>query len=154
MIPPVVKELTVATTPARAFEIFWSEIGAWWPLHTHSLSAATGQSARAIRFEPRLGGAITETTADGSEARWGEVTEWAPGRATAFTWQLSRPAAEATHVRITFAATEAGARVTLSHSGWEAMGEEAAKARGNYDSGWETVFVTRYGEACRRRASA
>jgi hypothetical protein len=147
MIPDIRKDILVPATPARAFEIFWSDIGLWWPMHTHSLSGMSGQTARGVRFEPHLGGGIIETMADGTEARWGLVTDWQPGKAMEFTWQLRRPEAEATRVRITFAPSEAGTRVTLVHSGWEAQGAAAAENRENYDRGWEAVFMTAYAQA-------
>jgi uncharacterized protein YndB with AHSA1/START domain len=154
MIPPIVKELTVPATPDRAFEIFWSEIGDWWPLDRHSLSGMAGKTARGIDLEPRIGGNITEIMHDGTRVLWGEITEWQPGAALAFTWQLRRPATEATRVRITFAPSEAGSKVTLSHSGWDVQGEDGTKNRESYQNGWDTVFLVRYGEACRQPAAA
>lgn len=147
------QKLTVPASPARAFEIFWSEIGDWWPLHKHSLSGMAGKTARGIAFEPKLGGAITEVMHDGSRVRWGMITEWAPGEAMAFTWQLGRPEEEATRVRIAFAPTEAGAKVTLTHSGWEARGEEGAASRESYDQGWNAVFLDGYRAACSKVAA-
>lgn len=152
MIPDIRKDIIVPTTPARAFEVFWSDIEIWWPLHSHSLSGMEGKVARGLRFDPRLGGAITEMLADGGEARWGVVTDWQPGKAMEFTWQLRRPQAQATRVRVTFAATEAGTRVTLVHSGWEALGDEGAQNRENYNTGWEAVFMSAFGKAAGRAA--
>ncbi|MEZ5779994.1 MAG: SRPBCC domain-containing protein [Paracoccaceae bacterium] len=153
MIPPVLKEITVPASPADAFRIYWSEIGHWWPLHTHSLSGMAGQKARGIEFEPKLGGAITEIMEDGTRQHWGTVTEWVPGQAMAHTWQLGRPESEATQVRITFAANEAGTRVTLTHGGWEKHGADGAKTRDNYDQGWNAVFRECYAAACGRAAA-
>lgn len=152
MIPDIRKDILVPVPPARAFKIFWSDIGTWWPLHTHSLSGMDGKTAQGLRFEPRLGGQIVEILADGDEAPWGVITDWQPGRAMEFTWQLRRPEAEATRVRITFAATEAGTRVTLVHSGWAAQGADGAKNRDGYNKGWEAVFMTAYGRAASQAA--
>lgn len=148
MIPPILKELTVQTTPIRAFDIFWSQIGDWWPLDTHSLSGMAGQEAIGIEFEPEVGGAITEIMEDGSRMHWGTVTEWVPGQAMAFTWQLGRPEEEATHVRVAFVGTEEGTRVSLAHTGWEHRGEDAESGRESYDSGWNAVFFESYAAAC------
>lgn len=147
MIPPIEKELTVPTTPARAFRIFWQDMGAWWPLATHSISGMKGTPAKGIAVDPRLGGVIAEIAPDGRHCPWGVITEWHEGQALGFTWQLERPDAEATHVRVTFTATEAGTRVHLVHSGWEARGASAAKDRAGYDAGWNGVFLTGYGGA-------
>ncbi len=130
MIPPIEKELVVPTTPDRAFRIFWEEMGQWWPLASHSISGMNGTPATGVAVEPRLGGTIAEIAADGSLCPWGVITEWQEGAALAFTWQLNRPESEATRVRITFSASDAGTRVRLVHSGWEARGESAAEARG------------------------
>ena len=152
MIPDIRKEVIVPVTPARAFKVFWSEIGKWWPLHTHSISGMDGKVAQGLRFEPHPGGQIVETLADGTEVRWGVITDWQPGKAMEFTWQLRRPEAEATRVRVSFAATESGTRVTLIHTGWEAQAEDGAKNRESYNNGWEAVFMTAYGRAARMAA--
>ena len=47
---------------------------------------------------------------------------------------------------ITFSPVPEGARVVLTHSGWEKLGAKAQKARDGYNQGWETVFVTAYRE--------
>lgn len=147
MIPDIRRDIVVPTNPARAFKIFWSEIGSWWPLHTHSLSGMDGKTPRGLRFEPRLGGSIAELLPGGGEACWGVITDWRPGKAMEFTWQLRRPETEATRVRVSFAASGAGTRVTLIHAGWEAQGAEGAENRENYNKGWEAVFMTAYGKA-------
>jgi hypothetical protein len=154
MIPDIRKDIIVPVPPARAFNIFWSEIGTWWPLHSHSLSGMNGTAASGLRFEPRLGGKIIEVMADGSEAPWGVVTDWQPDRVIEFTWQLRRPPEQATRVRVTFGATQAGTRVTLVHSGWDRLGEEASASRDTYDSGWIAVFVAAYGKAAAGAARA
>ncbi len=39
-------------------------------------------------------------------------------------------------------------RVTLVHSGWQKLGEKAAKAREGYDTGWRTVLSDHFVPAC------
>lgn len=153
MIPPIEKDLTVPTTPERAFRLFWQEMGQWWPLATHSISGMNGTPAAGVKVEPRLGGTIAEIAPDGSLCPWGIITEWQEGAALAFTWQLNRPASEATQVRITFSTSDAGTRVRLVHSGWEARGASAAEDRANYDKGWNGVFLTAFAAAARAVAA-
>jgi hypothetical protein len=35
----------------------------------------------------------------------------------------------------------AGTEVTLTHSGWETLGEEGPKTRDGYDGGWNGVLA-------------
>lgn len=152
MIPPVRKQVRVPVLPDRAFAIFWQEMGMWWPLDSHAVAPSRGARAVALRFEPGVGGRITEVTDAGDEIPWGRVTEWSPGAALAFSWHLDRPEAEATLVRVTFTADGTGTRVALEHGGWAARGD-GAEARGNYDSGWDRVFVGGYGARAGHRGS-
>ena len=89
MIEPVVKELVVPVNTRRAFEVFTKEIGHWWPLPSHSLSASAGKSARSVSMAPGVGGAIVEVMHDGSQATWGIITEWEPNRILAFRADLT-----------------------------------------------------------------
>ena len=75
----------------------------------------------------------------------GEVLAWEPPHRLEFTWQLGRTPEQAQNNEVTFAATEAGTRVELTHSGWERLGAQAEEVRAGYDSGWEVVFVERFG---------
>lgn len=65
-----------------------------------------------------------------------------------FTWHPGRGADWSQTVVVTFAATHEGTRVDFTHSGWEALGERALESRQDYDSGWDMVFVQRYGTRC------
>ena len=66
MTDPVIKTIDVPCSPARAFDVFVRNTARWWPLDRHSVSAGQGQTARDITIEPRVGGAIYETTHDGA----------------------------------------------------------------------------------------
>jgi uncharacterized protein YndB with AHSA1/START domain len=133
---PLVKSVRVAASPARAFELFTARIGAWWPLETHSV----GGSSSWLALEPRLGGRLVESLADGGTAEWGEVTRWEPPTRVAFTWHPGTPPEEATRVEVSFAPDGSGTLVTLVHSGWESRRQDGATAREGYDTGWEIVL--------------
>lgn len=140
MTEPVVKTVTVATSPERAFEVFTANIASWWPGVPHSVSARDGKPPRNIIFEVRLGGAIYEIAHDGTRHDWGEVIEWIPGRGFKMTWHPGSDAAKATHLALEFAADGNGCRVTLTHTGWSVLAERAEDIRGQYFTGWDYVI--------------
>ena len=41
-VPPIRREIVVATDPARAFDLFTQDIGAWWPLRRVSVYEGDG----------------------------------------------------------------------------------------------------------------
>lgn len=145
LLAPIVVDLVVSCTPVAAFDYFTRDIARWWPLPTHSVG---GERAQSVRFEPRVGGRLVETLADGSESTWGTVEAWQPGERVRFSWHPGRDAATAQWVEVAFAANPAGTRVTLTHGGWERLGDEAAETRGNYVPGWQFVFGERFADYC------
>ncbi len=147
MTDPIKKTLTVPLDPATAFELFTNRMATWWPLDKHSLSAGAGKVAQSIAVDPRVGGAVTETMHDGRTVVWGKILDWQPGQSFAMSWQLDRPADEATRLEISFAAEGSGTLVTLLHDGWEAIPESARAAREHYATGWEYVLCDRFKSA-------
>ncbi|MBA4099397.1 MAG: hypothetical protein C0484_21835 [Rhodospirillum sp.] len=137
-MPAVEKSVLVRCDPARAFAAFTAEIAQWWPMQTHSVAQA---QTRNVAIEPRAGGRIYETAADGTESDWGRVLAWSPPAGFSMTWHPGRAADPHTVVELSFAAERDATRVRLVHRGWEALGAQAAAARESYDGGWETVFV-------------
>jgi hypothetical protein len=151
-IAPIVKSIDVRRSVADAFRLFTEEMSAWWPLETHTrANTKAGEVTTGVTVEPRVGGRIYETLNDGRELEWGEVARYEPGAHFAMNWTMGRPAEQSTLVSVRFEPlSDASCRVTLTHENWERMGGEAAKMRGNYDNGWETVFNQRYGDFARR----
>jgi len=148
-VTPIVMKTAVACPPDRAFVYFTRDIARWWPLARYSCS---GEQAADVRFEPREGGHLVETTRDGTTHRWGTVTAWRPGARVAFSWHPGRDDAQAQWVDVAFAATATGTLVTLTHGGFEALGERAQAAKSEYENGWPTVFGRLYPEWCGRAA--
>lgn len=142
-VPPVVKSVHVACSPADAFEAFTRDIHRWWPTATHSLNAPNESQ---VAFEPHVGGRLFERGADGVEHVWGRVTAWQPPHRLAFTWHVGRAADTAQQVELSFAAHAGGARVELVHTGWERLGADGIGMREQYDRGWSLVFVERFGQ--------
>ena len=138
---PIVISIDLAAGPERAFEAFSTQFAAWWPVTTHSLSR---DSATACQLKPAPGGAVEERGPDGSWHRWGTVEAVDPGRRLRFSWHPGRDADSAQWVEVLFEASGSGSRVTLTHGGWEALGEIAPILRREYASGWQAVLVDCY----------
>lgn len=145
-IAPVIKTLEVARTPADAFRLFTDEIGAWWPLESHSRAdRAAGERAIQVVVEPRVGGRVFEVLSDGRELEWGEVEVHQPGVLFVMRWCLGQPKMEGTRVSVRFEAVgHQACRVTLTHDEWERIGPDAANRREGYHQGWIEVFERRF----------
>ena len=152
MTPPVEKTVTVPLPPKDAFRVFTEDMGTWWPLDSHSLSAGDGKTARDVTVDPKEGGKITETRHDGTTADWATITDWRPGEHLAFNWYVGRDPSEFTTVAVSFQTVEGGTRVDLRHDGFDNLPDGATVATG-YRTGWDGVFCTRFGGACQKRAA-
>ena len=82
----VMKSITVAASPERAFHVFTQEFGSWWPLATHHLQKV--DAATAI-MEPFVGGRWFERGVDGSECNWGRVLAWEPPGRVLLAWEIN-----------------------------------------------------------------
>ena len=143
-LPPVVKAIVVARCAEDAFSLYTDEIGKWWPTGTHSLGQ---EKVVDVRIEPWSGGRIFERWQDGTEKVWGAITVWEAPRRLVHSWHVSTDPDRASEVEVRFDALSAGkTRVTLEHRHWERMsGENAQATRDSYDSGWNGVFLERFG---------
>lgn len=146
---PTVISIELAASPERAFEAFAAQFASWWPAATHSLSR---DGATACRLTPTPGGAVEERGPDGTWQRWGTVEAVDPGRRLRFSWHPGREAESAQWVEVLFAAAGPGSRVTLTHGGWENLGEIAPILRREYASGWQSVLGDSYAGFVARRA--
>lgn len=139
-VPPVIKVIEYAGTTEQAFARFSKEIGAWWPLATHSLARKTdGVSVAFEHLEP--GGQLVERWSTGEAHVWGTITAIDPPVRIAFTWHVGRHEDQAQLIELTFHATAPGrTQVQLVHSGWKLLGENADIRRNEYDEGWNFVL--------------
>ncbi len=156
-IPAVVKTLVVNCAPEDAFRYFTEDMAQWWPLNTHSIIGGGSKGSKAPQtcvFESHKGGRIFERGDAGEEHDWGKVTAWEPPSRVAFTWHPGRKPETAQDVEVTFAADKGGTLVTLTHTGWERYGKDAAETREEYDGGWDLVFVELYGGYVEKSAKA
>jgi uncharacterized protein YndB with AHSA1/START domain len=144
------RTVTVSASVERAFDVFTRGIETWWPLETHSISAARGGGTpQELHLELREGGRFYERT-DGEEHSWGSVLAYEPPSRIVLEWHVN-PENPATEIEVTFTAVGAGTRVDLVHSGWERFDDPEGETRANYGSenGWEKVLAG-YAEAAER----
>jgi len=142
-LPPIVLTVDLAIDPARAFAAFTARFAEWWPVATHSLSRT---AATRCSFDARAGGTLGERAPDGARHSWGQVLAIEPGRRVRFSWYPGRERESAQWVDVDFAPGPCGSRVTLTHGGWEALGEIAPLLRQEYIPGWRHVLCVRYAE--------
>jgi uncharacterized protein YndB with AHSA1/START domain len=131
---PVVVSVFVNAEPERAFEAFTAEMTGWWPLQEISISKPDR-----VVVEAREGGEIYEVNGE-THHHWAWITAWEPPRRLAVEWKVDAAAAAPTAWEATFVPEEDGTRMTLVHSGWEALGDAAAASRDGYGGGWATVL--------------
>lgn len=145
---PLCVSLEVDCPVDHAFATWTSRFGDWWPAgHT-----ASGLADTRVTLEPRPGGRIFETTPDGSETDWGEITEWDPPRRLCYLWHIRRDRADATDVSLTFVPIgENRTRLDIVHTGWDRLGADGATWRDANQSGWRGL-LPHFGDACIRPA--
>jgi len=149
-IAPIVKTVSVAIPPARAFEAFARNMGRWW---------AAGKTIGAephvdIVIEPREGGRWYEVDAKGAETDWGKVLAWEPPGRLLLAWQLDAsfrydPNFE-TELELSFVPEGSGTRVTLEHRNMERFGPSAAKVAEQLGGGWPGI-VDRFVQFCEEK---
>jgi uncharacterized protein YndB with AHSA1/START domain len=141
-IAPVRKSIRVNASQARAFEVFTSGLGRWWPLD-HGIGKTPRKAAV---METRLGGRWYELAEDGTETPIGKIIVWEPPQRFVMTWDINsqwKPdTTVSSEVEVKFTAEGANAtRVELEHRKFEQMGAEAGeKMRKDVDGGWPRML--------------
>ncbi|SFK44546.1 SRPBCC family protein [Cellulomonas sp. KH9] len=140
---PIVRTLTVAASPERAFDVFTAGMARWWKGDYH----LGDQPFVDVVVEPREGGRWYERDADGAECTWGRVLAWEPPGRLVLAWQISADWAydpgllTEVEVRFTGMTGADGAvttRVDFEHRGLEAYAKRAVEMRASLGSpgGW------------------
>jgi uncharacterized protein YndB with AHSA1/START domain len=146
-VEPIIRTVTVKGSVERAFRAFTEEMGAWWPLETHSIAVDQGleQRAETLRVEAHEGGRIEEVLEDRSTRDWGGIDVWQPPHRVVFSWKPNDRPTPPTEVEVRFTAAGNATRVDLEHRGWERLGEIAKEIHPLYSSegGW-TMVLGRY----------
>ena len=150
MLDPIIKTIEVPCSQEKAFGVFVSEMGSWWPLDKRSMSLMkSGKPAKSLRIEPKQGGKIVEIGHDDTEHLWGTIKSYDPHDSISMDFHMGMPAESASLVEVQFTALEnERTRVELTQSNWEVFGEMAEMMRGGYDSGWVIIFEQAYKSAC------
>jgi uncharacterized protein YndB with AHSA1/START domain len=151
LLEPLELSVVVPLPPDRAFRLFTSGIAVWWPVRTHSIGE---EQTVSCAIEPRAGGEVFETQADGTRASWGRVLVWEPPHRFACSWYPGHTESEAQQVEVDFHGDGDQTRVVLRHYGWEALGEKAAAVRNAYRNGWKVVFGELYPAAAQKEAQS
>jgi uncharacterized protein YndB with AHSA1/START domain len=124
----------IHAAPERVWEEFttYERMKAWY---------GTGHAL--TRFEPRVGGLVETTLADGNRAR-GEVLVYEPGRELTFEqcwvgpdWTGREWIAPA-KVTILLTASGGGTIVELFHHGYDLIGGDPAAYLSGFEGGWDT----------------
>ena len=135
-IAPIVKSVSVAVPPERAFALFAGDIGRWWAPNMH----IAPEPFTEIVIEPRTGGRWFERDAAGAECDWGKVLAWEPPARLLLAWQLDAGFAFdpdlITEVEVAFEPEGTGSRVTLTHRHLERFGPSAERIAGQLAGGW------------------
>jgi len=95
----------------------------------------TGHRPKKIVFTPKVGGKITETLFDGSQADCGKVLEFSPVRKLALAWRISITERKATREDVAFRENGDRSVVRLTHSDCDAFGYKWHPNRETYDAG-------------------
>lgn len=149
-IAPIVHTVRVKAAPARAFELFATRMGEWWPK-----GKTVGRNPHAaIVIEPRSEGRWFERDGEGNETNWGKVLAWEPPSRLLLGWQLGSQwqydPEFLTEVELTFAAADGGGTlVTLEHRNLERFGADAEERAESLNGGWPTMLgaFARYADA-------
>jgi uncharacterized protein YndB with AHSA1/START domain len=124
----------------RAFRVFTTDLGSWWPEGHHILE---GELAETV-FEPRIGGRVYDRMTDGRECAWARVLTYEPPRRFVISWdigldwEIERDPERVSEVEVRFLEeAPARTRVELEHrnlerhgAGWEEMRASVAAPNG------------------------
>lgn len=135
------KSITVAVSQQRAFEVFTTQLGTWWP---KQYSIGEADMADFV-LEPKVGGRWYEVGVDGKECETGRVIAFEPPDRLVLawhldgSWQYDPDPAHASEVEVRFIPEgDTSTRVELEHRGFERHGAGAEGVQGIVDSpqGW------------------
>jgi uncharacterized protein YndB with AHSA1/START domain len=79
------RQVVVSAPQAEAFSAFVGRFGDFKPPEHNLLGAPITETV----FEPRVGGAIYDRAADGSECRWARILTYEPPDRVVFSWDIS-----------------------------------------------------------------
>jgi uncharacterized protein YndB with AHSA1/START domain len=140
----IFKSKILACNVARAFELFTTRAGEWWPPRLRH----SGDSASAIVMLAT--GRFFERGSDGHEVELGVVREWAAPDRLVLDWYPGTDVEHPTRVEVTFFAEGvASTRIEVRHQALPASEALFPIRATRYDAAWSLVL-----EALERAAEA
>ena len=143
-IAPIRRDVVVAASPARAFEVFTADMTRWWPSDHHIGKAPIDE----VVVEPQEGGRWYTRHTDGSETSTGYVAAWEPPERLVLTWQIGPDwqydPSLVTSIELRFTEEAPGrTRVALEHRDLERFGPEAERMRQTFEApgAWEGTLA-------------
>jgi uncharacterized protein YndB with AHSA1/START domain len=140
---PVRRSVEVKASVERAFEVFTSGVGSWWP-RSHTIGKG---KLKTVVIEPRVGGRWYGEDEDGATTDWGHVLAFEPPRRLMLAWQINSDwrfdPRLITEVELRFTAVAACVtRVELEHRNLERLGDKVEGARMAIESpnGWSLIM--------------
>jgi len=135
------KQLTVEAPLDRAFRVFTSNMGAWWPKQHHIGTTALKDCV----IEPKVDGRWYEVGEDGAACEWGKVLAWDPPRRLVLAWQLNAEfkydAKLITEVEVSFTALgPKQTRVDFEHRNLDRFGAAAERLGKAMGEGWGQIL--------------
>ena len=141
----IVKSVVLPLGPGAAFDLFTSEISAWWPTDRRH----TGDPASEIFLLES--GRFYERAKDGREVELGHVRAWDVPRRILLDFFIATGPEKPTEVEIAFAAKGGGTEVTVSHRP-KPSSEALWTARApRYEQSWALVLAALVEAASRDR---
>jgi uncharacterized protein YndB with AHSA1/START domain len=141
-VEPVKKSIEVELAPLDAFQLFTSDMAAWWPATHHIASTPFVE----IVVEPCVGGGWFEVDRDGRTCQWGSILAWDPPRKVVFAWGLqgdwkfSPDLSRSSEVEVRFVPMgDSATLVELEHRRFERH-EAATKIAEGVKEGWSIVL--------------
>jgi uncharacterized protein YndB with AHSA1/START domain len=77
------RSITVEAPIERAFSVFTDDIGTWWNPEHHLIEV------KEMRFDPFVGGHVSDIGVDGSECRWSRVLAYDKPSRVVFSWDIA-----------------------------------------------------------------
>ncbi|MEM7413408.1 MAG: SRPBCC domain-containing protein [Myxococcota bacterium] len=145
---------TLAVAPDLAFRLFTEEVDLWWKggprFRWYPERGGT------LRFEPGVGGRFLEDYGDDA-FEVGRVRVWEPATRLVFDFRARNFSPDqSTEVDVTFEAVGEGCRVTVVHSGWDAIAADHPARHGMDAASFDAMMGLWWADllnAARKRAA-
>jgi len=129
MTSKVFLAIRVPVDPARAFEAFTQDIGAWW--QPDALFRITPHGDGTLGFEPGPNGRLVTRLESGETFEIGRILAWEPGSRLVFAWrQASFSPEQSTEVEVCFEPVGDETRVSIEHRAWDTIPRQHAARHG------------------------